>query len=161
MGVFTWTFADKANKDALPYGGVGYIACPDGTFIETKSYNGYGRFGGFDSPGVDIYDLVVDWNKPFLGEIVVRLSKIEKHFGGPGLVGLALAYQNDDKAEVERIVTEEVGRCGEWFRTDWKRNIGIMIACEDEDNAALPYPIKIVSKPVGTYKYLPPSFSTQ
>lgn len=43
------------------------------------------------------------------------------------------------------------------YRTEI-RSIGIDIACYDEDNASLPYPIKITSKKTGIcYEELPPS----
>ena len=65
MGYFTFTFANWNNEKKLRYGYSGYIACPDGTFIRTKYYDGYGHFSN-----KDVYDLVVDWNKDNLLELL-------------------------------------------------------------------------------------------
>ena len=43
----------------------------------------------------------------------------------------------------------------------WKRDIGIDISCWNEDNDALPYPLKIASVMGYTYKELKPSHGTQ
>lgn len=51
----------------------------------------------------------------------------------------------------------ELGNKFSPYRTEI-RSIGIDIACYDEDNASLPYPIKITSKKTGIcYEELPPS----
>ena len=45
---------------------------------------------------------------------------------------------------------------------DWKRVIGIAISCYDDDNDALPFPIKIASSEVcQTYNNLHPANGTQ
>ena len=44
MGYFTW-FLSEDRRKKLNYGGKGYIALPDGTFIEESHYFGYGMFG--------------------------------------------------------------------------------------------------------------------
>lgn len=156
MGIFTWYYADKPEQK-LPYGGIGYIACPDGTFEGGNIYDGYGVIGGHDP-----YELVVDWNKDHLPEIVEKLEGGTKHhFGVPCESNIALAYAEGDMDKVNQMVQAVAERCGSWYLKDWKRSIGIMIACEDEDNDALPYPIKITSKPEGDYKTLPVSHSTQ
>ena len=45
----------------------------------------------------------------------------------------------------------------ERYGRDWKREIGIDIACLDEDNARLPYPIKICKTNGHLYNELPAS----
>ena len=155
MGIFTWTFADDGRKK-LNYDHKGYIACPDGTFIEEPCYNGYGRFNGFD-----IYDLVVEWNKKDLKNIFQRLKKEDpKHFG-LGLENIAIAYADDNIQEVTKLVNKMAERMGQWFLSDWKRNIGIAIACNDDDNKALRYPIKISQSTNIPYDKLRPSKNTQ
>lgn len=149
MGYFTWTDArrhpkvlksgDYAAADKIGYGGYAKVVCPDNTEIVEKYYEGYGEFDG-----KDIYDLVVDWNRAFLEEIFDKMS--EDHWGYH-LKELAIAYQNYDAAkmyaEIERIVKLEIEP--KWFREEWKRTIGITIACNDEDNNNLPFPIKITT----------------
>ena len=168
MGYFTWTLANKKEETnkygdyrsrcKLSYGGYGAVVTPDNQKIEADHYDGYGIFGRYD-----VYDLVVDWNRDYLEEIFDRLKKENPDgFWGDNLRELAIAYQNHDDAKVEeqiRIVSDEMP----FLREDWKRNIGITIACDDENNNALPYPIKIVdcrrNKP--SYDKLHPSHSCQ
>lgn len=45
------------------------------------------------------------------------------------------------------------------YGSDWKRILGIAVACYDEQNAALKYPIKIASTNQCKYEDLPASKS--
>ena len=138
MGFWTWTDARKEPKilkngrysetDIIGYGGYAKIVCPDNTEIVEPCYDGCGMFDGKDA-----YELVVDWNKPYLEEIFNRLAE-NGDFWGSNLRNLAVLYQNDKpiEAEIKRLSTDR-----------WKREIGIAIACKPEDNKALPFPLKI------------------
>ncbi len=149
MGYFTWTDArrepkrrkngDYAIADKIGYGGYAKVVCPDDTEIIEQYYDGYGEFDGHD-----IYDLVVDWNKAYLEDIFNQMD--ESHWGYR-LKEVAIAFQNDDYValglEVNKLIDD--GMETKLFRTEWKRHIGIAIACNDEDNMNLPYPIKITT----------------
>jgi hypothetical protein len=66
---------------------------------------------------------------------------------GYHLKDLASAFQRDDeygmRVEIERLI--DLGLETKLLREEWKRLIGITISCHDEDNANLPYPIKITT----------------
>jgi hypothetical protein len=166
MGYFTWTDARRVPKkrkdgsyviaDKIGYGGYAKVVCPDDTEIIEKYYDGYGEFGGHD-----IYDLVVDWNKAYLEEIFDRM--LVDHWGYH-LKELAIAFQNDDEYKMGLEISGLIayGKEPEFFRDEWKRTIGIAIACQDEDNMNLPYPIKITTtKWHRKYDELYPSCSCQ
>lgn len=151
MGCFSWMFADTDNEEALNMGMRAYVACPDGTMIYERSYDGHGVFGGYD-----IYDLVVDWNKAYISENNIRKSAIPEKKTG---------YSQSEIEEYERgckrIRDFISGKSDEYMKEKYgeryKRSIGIDIACYDEENAALKYPIKICKeKPVG-YNLIPAS----
>ena len=133
MGQFSWLdcrtgeqIIDNAPRNV-------YVLVPKefggGHILET-CYDGYGRFGGHD-----IYDLVVDWNVPYMDEILRQKDEFRS-----GWVSL---YEEDfrrlSKGEEIRPGTE-------------KRTLGIAIACYDEDNARLRYPIKITHDPSAVYE---------
>lgn len=80
----------------------------------------------------DVYEEVALWNRQFLSG-----SKI----------------LDDFRAGVSE--PEMIDRYG----SDYLRNIGITIACYDEDNAALRYPIKITHDPSAVYEDCPHSLS--
>lgn len=152
MGCFSWMFADTNNTKNLLINRSGYVACPDGSFIEVDIYGGYGCFDGHD-----VYELVVDWNRDFLKEI------INKRENNPGKATredfitdefVDLVMKSDEKAQeyINAHIKPE-----SYLRTDWKRNLGIYLACYDEDNATLPFPIKITEKTKIPYNELPPS----
>lgn len=158
MGCFSWTFADKNNKKSLKMGHKVYILTPDNQFIKTPDggYEGYGRF--FDSKKnkmVDVYDLVVDWNKSFLLKILDGVHGIITDFD----MSLAALVEKGDAVAEEFVKNEvEAGRAPRYLLSDWKRCLGITIACYNEDNQNLPFPIKIVScKNCGNYENLPAS----
>lgn len=152
MGFFSWKFADTKNKKRLIIEKAAYVLCPDGTVLYEPWYNGYGIFAG-----KDIYDLVADWNREFLSrnpDFIVKSEnkKVCDFVWYPKYSDLTLTPR-----EIERQLREE----GKWHSSTEFRDIGISIACEDENNKALPYPIKICqSQPEGSpdyYRKLPAS----
>lgn len=166
MGYFTWTDARRHPRkrkdgryvvaDRIGYGGYAKVVCPDNTEIIEKYYEGYGMFGDHD-----IYDLVVDWNKNYLKDIFDKMP--EDHWGYH-FREAAIAFQEDNlielRKEIERLI--EHGIEGKYIVSEWKRSIGIAIACEDEDNRSLPFPIKITAtKWHRKYDELVPSCSCQ
>lgn len=145
MGCFSCTFADYGNMRNLLLGESGYLYCPDGTILHEPSYEGYGEFAG-----QDMYDLVADWNRPFLSkhpdfEILGMSIPISKAEWYP-------AYADLSKSREEVIASAASSLC------DW-RGIGIDIACYNWQNEKLPYPIKIAKKKIYTYQELPASHS--
>ena len=175
MGFFTWTDArrypaktkcgDWHLRDIIHYGGYAKIVLPDNSTVETDCYDGYGLFGEGDS--VDAYDVVVDMNKPYLPEIMEKLKKKSRNgkFWGSEYSGLACCYARDDiqgfEREMDRL-RHDLKLSEHMLTREWKRTIGIAIACEDENNASLPFPLKITSsRRKVKYANLVPSFSTQ
>ena len=158
MGYFTWTFADKksrknnygmfADSCKLVYRNHGWLYCPSGELVFEQNYHGYGMFGGND-----VFELVVDWNREYLKDIFKKLD--QKDPGGFHKTYSAIAsfYQDHNKSGI----SEEACRLGR----DWKRELGIAIACVY--NRSLPFPIKIVStaNPGKSYKDLPASKQCQ
>lgn len=173
MGYFTWTDARKDPKenknggysyrDKIQYGAYAKVVCPDDTEIHESDYEGYGIFGG-----KDVYELVVDWNKPYLvqifNEITERRAKEGRDMWGAELLPIAEAYQNGDE-EKAAAIAQQIKASGSkvlYCADEWKRVIGIAIACDDDNNAKIPYPIKITSlRRHVKYDELKPSWSCQ
>ena len=163
MGIFTWTFANRKIKKTkygdpcrnckLPYDGYGCVLLPNGEVIEETCYNGYGEFAG-----KDVYELVVDWNREHLMEIMEQLG-IQT---GIWYTLAKKAMESDDTAasHMEQLIKE--GKALDYLKTEWKRTLGIEIAC-GEKNKLLPFPIKIVStkRPRLPYDKLPASEDCQ
>ena len=97
--------------------------------IKETCYDGYGRFGGHD-----IYDLVVDWNYHFLEE-----------------------YREDWSFQCNWL--QNCSSVDEALKEMPKREIGISIACYNEDNARIKYPIKITHDKNAVYEDCKPSLS--
>ncbi len=152
MGYFSWMFADTDNDKALAMGRRAYVACPDGTVIYERSYEGYGVFGGYD-----IYDLVVDWNKDYISEENIRKPSC----GERGDMKYFQYQLEQYKESCEKIRDLISGKPDEYMKEKYgkryKRHIGVDIACCDEDNAALKYPIKICKKRQVEYNLIPAS----
>lgn len=154
MGSFSWYASDtrrairSGNYNPFPV----YALRPDGEPLLETNYEGYGRFGG-----QDIYDLVADWNRKYLAEhpgfLVVQHGRIwseENHSfypAGPKRVDEFDWYPlYADLTKSRKDIERELKESGEVF---WEyRHIGIEIACYDDQNMNLPYPIKLVEKPV-------------
>ena len=115
-----------------------------GPRILEEEYDGYGNFGGHD-----VYDLIADWNKEMIPEILRRAKKGSWHN----------TITDEDceimKAFLDGMPIENMKtRIG--FRAE-KRWIGILMACYDEDNAALEYPVKVTYSPTAVYEQCAPS----
>ncbi len=167
MGFFTFTdarvkarrygrYGEYARKDKIEYSKYAKVVCPDNSVIEEDYYDGYGHFGTYD-----IYDLVVDWNKEDLPNIDRTGHVFYKQLAP--IITYYIQSDYDDSKTTEyviRLVKE--GEIANYLVEDWKRNIGILLACEDEDNASLRYPIKITkSREKVDYETLFPSKGTQ
>ena len=148
MGQFSWMYADTNNEEALLEGGTAYVPLPNGETIEEHDYDGYGHFGGHD-----IYDLVADWNREYLS----RHPEFEIPIPGGGSFRIDRHRWYRYYSDLTLSRYEVVKRAGMYEY----RHIGIDIACYDEQNNALPFPIKICkNKPVpGAYNRLPISWS--
>lgn len=146
MGCFSWMFCDTNNEKSLRDGRVGYVLLPNGGYIKESCYDCYGDFAGYD-----IYNLVADWNRKFLSENPDFEIKSPFKNGIPKKVKEFDWYKVYSDLSLSR---EEVRK-----QIDYEyRCIGIDIACYDIQNAALPFPIKIASKPCN-YNEMPPSIS--
>lgn len=155
MGQFSWMYADTDNKINLLEGESAWLLQPNGKHIYESEYDGYGNFGGYDA-----YDLVLEWNREFLN--VSMLPKPDRTSWSNDMEG-TLWYQKAMNAYEKTVsvlekymsgasdiemqdFSKQVGY-GFTNGEDWKRNLGISIACSDEQNAALPFPIKICKEP--------------
>ena len=166
MGCFSWMFADKGNKVALRMGDMGYLICPDGTVHATSGgYDGYGCFGDCDS--VDVYDAVADWNREVLSK---QPDYIVPQHGRAWDEKTRSYYERKPKKLSEfswwpyysdlHMTPEAIRKVMRETTGDkyWEyRYIGIDISCYNDQNAKLPYPIKIASVPDVSYSELPPS----
>lgn len=150
MGVFTWTFANR-NNAKLSYEGKGFVACPDGTFIEELSYKGNGIFGGRD-----IFELLVDWNRMYLKEVFDTLEKelMMKHQMEYKRIAMA-AMEDDEKGN--QMAMQVFANQPRMYISEWKRILGCILAI----SGVIPYPIKIVSNKNKKYEELPESLSCQ
>ena len=157
MGLFSWMFADRNNVENLRIGMEAHIPCPDGSVVYTSRYDGYGHFGGYD-----IYELAADWNREYLSknpDYVIPSRKAAAKPGKPFKIRISdfiwyplYADLSIDRQEMVERMRKEKGV--DWFEY---RQIGIDIACYDEDNEALPFPIKICRDPGSKYSGLPAS----
>lgn len=133
MGQFSWI--DCVNGTAILDNVYekSYVLIPKefgGGHIEEDCYDGYGNFGG-----KDIYDLIPVWNKEMIPEIIRRAKN-----------GHWKASINE--REQEQFMNFYNGKpinCP-------LRYIGISMACYDEDNASLEYPIKITHDSEAIYE---------
>lgn len=133
MGQFSWLDCKDPKRQILDnvFEDV-YVLIPKefgGGHIEESYYDGYGNFCG-----QDIYELVVDWNRDYLEE-----------------------YRKNRDFCCDWL--QQYGSVDEAFEKMEKREIGISIACYDDDNNRIHFPIKITHDPTAVYEECPPSLS--
>ena len=125
MGQFSWLDCKTGEQVLDNVERDVYVLVPKefgGGHIKEWCYGGYGLFGGHD-----IYELVVDWNRKYLEE-----------------------YRKDETFKCDWL--QKYKSVKKAFGELSKRGVGISIACYDEDNAKLRYPIKITHDPNAIYE---------
>lgn len=138
MGQFSWLdcITEEQIIDGKPR--KSYVLIPaeyGGGHIEEPCYEGYGVFGGYD-----IYDLVVDWNMPYIDAVWSNADTWK------------CEYLEEYRQDYELLANGQEPNCE-------KRTLGIGLACYDEDNVRLRYPIKITHDPNAVYEWCAPSKS--
>lgn len=136
MGQFSWLDCRNTKKQILDNVPVNtYLLIPKefgGGHIAEDCYDGYGNFGK-----KDVYELVADWNRNFIPKI------------------LELSDTNLWKCPISQKDRDELLRfynTGEISANYEKRFLGITMSCYDEDNEALPYPIKVTHDETAIYE---------
>ncbi|HCJ37840.1 MAG TPA: hypothetical protein DHV37_05885 [Erysipelotrichaceae bacterium] len=132
MGQFSWLDCITGEQILDGVKRDVYVLVPKeygGGHIKEICYDGYGRFGGHD-----IYDLVVDWNMKYLEE-----------------------YRNNHSFKCDWL--QRKSSVEEALEVMDKRDVGISIACYDEDNERIMFPIKITYDPEAIYEDCQPSKS--
>lgn len=188
MGQFSWIYSDIHKQLLDDIYADTYLLVPKpfqekyGKAIYEGCYDGYGNFGRYD-----VYELVALWNRENLPSETraLRLPKVEEYGGlfdseKEELRKKGMTEEEIKKADAEKqqeycdkailrykkvllrnkdfannvpdnVMKEKYGR-------NYLREIGIDIACYDEDNTALTYPIKITTKEM-EYEEVAPSLS--
>ena len=166
MGQFSWLdcktkeqILDNVSRDV-------YLLIPKefgGGHVVEHCYDGYGHFGRHD-----VYDLVADWNRSWVAahpDYIRPYDAIyaEKHPEHPAKKMCEMPwwpFYSDLTLSREEVVKKwkEAGAEGCLFGCEY-RIIGIDLACYDDDNNALPYPIKITHDPDAVYERCDMSWS--
>ena len=130
MGQFSWIYSDT-NKQLIDNRIADtYLLVPKsfqekyGKAIYESCYDGYGRFGRYD-----VYDLIPEWNKEMIPEIIHRIKA----------GNWKCSTNENDITNLQNYYEGKPITC----ELRW---LGIVMACYDEDNFALEYPIKITTK---------------
>lgn len=159
MGQFSWLDCKDGKQILDNVAKTAYLLVPEefkeqfGEKIPTQCYDGYGHFGSYD-----VYELVALWNRRFLSiENLQNLPKREQ-YGEEEYYQMAMnRYKNSmNRLEDFRLGTSDE-KMKEKYGKDYLREIGIDVACYDEQNAALTYPIKITYDGTAVYEQCDPS----
>ena len=139
MGQFSWIYSDTNKQLVDNKEADAYLLVPKpfqdkyGKAIHETCYDGYGNFGYYD-----VYDLVLEWNKEMIPEIIRRIQN-----------GTWQGYASEND-----IINLQAYYEGKEIDCE-PRELGIVMACYDEDNASLEYPIKITTQEMEYENALP------
>ena len=142
MGQFSWIYSDTNKQLVDNRRADTYLLVPKpfqekyGKAIYESCYDGYGRFGRYD-----VYDLIPEWNKDMIPEIIRRIKD----------GNWKCSTRENDITNLQNYYEGKPITC----ELRW---LGIVMACYDEDNFALEYPIKITTKEM-EYENVRPSES--
>lgn len=159
MGYFSWKYCDSRGRMIIGKHKNSYLLVPEefgGGHIVESCYDGYGHIGIND-----VYEIVADWNRKNLTKDAIRAPKREQWDPTPkGQEWYEKAIKRYE-FQCQRIQDFANGKPDSYmskkYGYDWKREIGIDIACYDEDNARLKYPIKIAENEDSVYEKCRPS----
>lgn len=154
MGQFSWLDCVTGERIINNKRKNVYVLVPKGFgggHIREGIYDGYGHFGGHD-----IFELVAEWNKEYISCENILHSP---HYMGKGKqnVEWMLNYGIKDIERSFQLLLKFLNNAP--ITQDEKRSIGIDIACYDEQNASLKYPIKITYDKDAVYEDCKPSDS--
>lgn len=161
MGSFSWCTSDTRKSVPCVYDAYEgapetvYLLNPFGPHYKEDGYDGCGEFGGFNA-----YELVAEWNRPFLSADNLRKPERSRYADdkeGSKYYRRAMekyklqcegikAYASGVSDEFMQEIYGEVF-AGKGNKADWKRCLGIAISCYEEQQVKLRYPIKIVEQP--------------
>lgn len=142
MGQFSWIYSDTNRQLIDNRRADTYLLVPPpfqakyGKAIYESCYDGYGNFGRYD-----VYDLIPEWNKEMIPEIIRRIKN-------------GTWKCRTSQCDIDNLQNYYEGKpiaC----ELRW---LGIVMACYDEDNFALEYPIKITTREM-EYENVKPSES--
>lgn len=188
MGQFSWIYSDTNYQLLDDVYADTYLLVPKpfqeeyGKAIHETCYDGYGHFGGYD-----VYELVALWNRDCLPKTTHALQepKLENYGGlydfeketlrrkGCTEEEIKIADKNEKiksynmaletyKSNLQKMDDFANGvsdsEMQKRYGDNYLRSIGINIACYDDDNKALSYPIKITTKEMA-YEDVEPSMN--
>jgi len=148
LGQFSWLDGINGSQILVGVREKSYVLIPKekgGGRIECDCYNGYGTFGN-----CRLHELVADWNKEFIPEMLRLIAKGEwRQSVSLDERQILLNFYND------KPLSENVSNVFAFqLEKSW---IGILMTTQDEDNARLKYPIKITHEPYTIYEWCGPS----
>lgn len=161
MGIFSWKYCDSEGRMIVGKCKNSYLLIPSefgGGHLVESCYDGYGHIGT-----TDVYEIVANWNQAYLTTDFIQAPQ-------RSLWDSSLEGQKYYEAAMRRYLYQSFrlrdfieGKSKQYmdkkYGKDWKREIGIDIACYDEDNKKLKYPIKIAEKEDSVYEKCSPSES--
>lgn len=139
MGQFSWIYSDTNKQLVDNKKADTYLLVPKpfqekyGKAIYESCYDGYGNFGRYD-----VYDLIPEWNKEMIPEIIRRIKNGNWH----------CSTSENNVANLQAYYEGKEIAC----ELRW---LGIIMACYDEDNEALEYSIKITTREMEYEKVAP------
>lgn len=161
MGQFSWIYSDTNEQLLDDVKADAYLLVPKpfqkeyGKAIHESGYDGYGHFGKYD-----VYDLVALWNRDYFPSEtrIVTYPEREKYVNDDCYELSVKIYKRNVQMGKDFVNYVSDTEMKEKYGKEYLREIGINIACFDEDNEKLKYPIKITTKEM-EYENVKPSKS--
>lgn len=155
MKTLSWTLANRKQKTLkngeiaasckAKKGKKAYVICPDGNVIEEKKYAGSYKFGG-----EDIYELILDWNKADVKNLLVKAHPFENkaiYYTASAI----MSRHGVERADAYIDQTIKQGLIPEKMKTSWRHDLGKILY--ETFKETLPFPVKITDTPSPRLSY--------